>query len=203
MALDKTPVPAISLLTMEERQNSDADLVARTLSGDREAFRGLYDRYARLVRAVVYGVARDYSTALDLTQECFLRAYRNLGRLYDAAGFGRWIVVVARQVARERRRSLRRDRHCFVGGDWPEVASSADHLQDVETAEEVEQLMRRLAGLPERERIAVCAFFFDQHDARQAADLLGVSLSGFYGILGRALRRLAALLGRREVRKGE
>jgi DNA-directed RNA polymerase specialized sigma24 family protein len=90
-----------------------------------------------------------------------------------------------------------------VGGDWPEVASSADHLQDVETAEEVEQLMRRLAGLPERERIAVCAFFFDQHDARQAADLLGVSLSGFYGILGRALRRLAALLGRREVRKGE
>ena len=61
---------------MGNNEPTDADLVASVLAGDREAFGGLYDRYARLVRAVVYGVARDWPTVQDLTQECFLRAYR-------------------------------------------------------------------------------------------------------------------------------
>ena len=45
---------------MGNNEPTDADLVARVLSGDREAFGQLYDRYARLVRAVVYDVAGDW-----------------------------------------------------------------------------------------------------------------------------------------------
>jgi RNA polymerase sigma factor (sigma-70 family) len=189
------------MVTMGNNEPTDAELVARVSSGDREAFGGLYDRYARLVRAVVYDVARDWPTVQDLTQECFLRAYQKLTGLRKPDRFGHWLVGIARQVVRERRRTLRRDRHWFVGSDAPQIAFDADVLGTVQAEEETELVMRRLAELPERERLAIHAFFLQECNAQQAAELLGLSRSGVYALLERGLARLATLVRRREVKK--
>jgi RNA polymerase sigma-70 factor, ECF subfamily len=179
------------MLTMGNNEPTDADLVARVLSGDRQAFGRLYDRYARLVRAVVSGVARDWSIVQDLTQECFLRAYKRLPTLRDADRFGPWIVGIARQVVRERRRTLRRDRHRFVGGETLEIPLESDGACAVQAAEETEVVMRRLVELPERERLAIHAFFLEERDVLHVGELLGLSRSGVYAMLERALTRLA------------
>ena len=57
--------------------------------------------------------------------------------------------------------------------------------------------MRRLAELPERERLAIHAFFLQECNAQQAGELLGLSRSGVYALLERALARLAALVKQR------
>ncbi len=62
---------------------SDGTLVRGVLNGDRAAFAELYDRRARLVRAICYDETRRLQTAADLAQEAFMRAYKNLGRLHD------------------------------------------------------------------------------------------------------------------------
>ena len=80
----------------------------------------------RLVRAVVYRVGTDIPVVHDLTQECFLRAYRNLARLRRPDRFGSWVVGIARAVAREHRRSLRRDRHRFVSDESLDVWTDPD-----------------------------------------------------------------------------
>ena len=54
----------------------------------------------------------------------------------------------------------------------------------MQAAEETELVMRRLAELPERERLAIHAFFLDECDAGQAAELLGLSRSGVYALVG-------------------
>jgi RNA polymerase sigma-70 factor (ECF subfamily) len=187
--------------TMEKEAPTDAELVAETLAGDREAFGCLYDRYAALVRAVVGGAARDYPMVQDLAQESFLRAYRNLSRLRDRDRFGAWIVGIARQVAREQRRSLRRDRHQFVAGNCLEMESPEDDFKAIGDAEELDRVMRLVVALPERERLAIHAFFLQQRAAWQAAELLDLSRSGFYALLERALRRLTARLRRGEAQK--
>jgi len=186
---------------MADNFPTDADLVAKTLAGDREAFACLYDRYARLVRAVVYGVAMDWPMVQDMTQECFLRAYKNLARLREPDRFGRWIVGIARQVVRERKRTVRRDRHQFVGDDALEVPCDSDAAGAIDSAEEIEIVLRRLAELPERERLAIHAFFIQEYDVRQTAELLGLSRSGVYALLERALARLAGLVRRHEVKR--
>jgi RNA polymerase sigma-70 factor (ECF subfamily) len=179
---------------LKSREPPDSELVASVLAGDRDAFGVLYDRYARLVRAVVHRVASDSESVNDLAQECFLRAYRNLGRLRQADRFGPWVVGIARQVAREHRRSKRRDRHEFVS----ETIVVADFLRDpcdaVQADEEIALLLDRLTELPERERLAVHAFFLLECDANEAAAMLRLSRSGIYALLGRALARLAASL---------
>lgn len=198
---DKQATAATSQGTMEKNDLSDAELVAEALAGNREAFGRLYDRYAALVRAVVSGVAGDYAMVQDLAQESFLRAYKNLSRLRAPERFGPWIVGIARKVARERRRSLRRDRHQFVAGDCLEIESSVNDLEVIGKADEMEHVMRQVVALPERERLAIHAFFLQQREARQAADLLNLSRSAFYALLDRALRRLATFAGRGAAQK--
>src|SRR5208337_5447593 len=122
------------MVTMGNNEPTDADLVASVLAGDREAFGCLYDRYARLVRAVVYDSFADSPTVQDLTQECFLRAYKSLARLRQPDRFAQWVVGIARQVGRERRRFSRRDRHQFVGSDVPEVSSEMDASRVMQAA---------------------------------------------------------------------
>jgi RNA polymerase sigma-70 factor (ECF subfamily) len=194
--LDIFPSPATNGVTMGNQEPTDADLVANVLAGDREAFGCLYDRYARLVRSVVWNVAGDWAAMADLTQECFLRAYKNLHRLEQPDRFGSWLFGMARQVARERRRTLRRDRHEFVGGSPLDIASESDAAAASQTAEETALVMRRLAELPERERLAIHAFFLQERNAQQAAELLNLSRSGLYALLERGLRRLRALVHR-------
>ncbi len=196
--VDNLRPAATSMASMEQNERTDADLVAQTLAGDCEAFGHLYDRHARIVRAVVGGISLDWSTVEDMVQVCFLRAYRNLDKLRDPQRFGPWIVGFARQVARERKRSLRRDRHQFIGRSPVDIESPANAAREVQDADELDLLMRKLANLPDRERLAIHAFFLREHDVRQAAELLELSRSGFYALLQRALSRLAALVKPRE-----
>jgi RNA polymerase sigma-70 factor (ECF subfamily) len=172
---------------------TDAELVARTLAGDREAFGDLYDRYARLVLAIVRREAPGRS-AHDLTQECFLRAYRGLGGLQAPDRFGAWLVGVARRVALDHRRSSRRDRHRFVEAEALDARAGLDPAS-AQDAEELALLLRRVAELPERERLAIDAFYLQEQDAARTAELLRLSRSGTYALLARALTRLASAMG--------
>jgi RNA polymerase sigma-70 factor (ECF subfamily) len=166
------------------------ELVAQTLAGDREAFGRLYDRHAGMVRAVVAGVSGDWSAVEDMTQESFLRAYRKLATLRDPARVGPWVVGIARHVARERRRLLRRDRHLFVAQPLV-LESSNDGEAAIDDRDRLQRVMYRLAELPEDERVAVHAFFLESQSADTVAERLGLSRSGFYALVQRAVAGLA------------
>jgi len=175
----------------------DAALVALCRRGRREAFGRLYDRYARLVRAALFDPGRDAAAAEDLVQETFLRAWRLLPRLRDPSRVGAWLAGIARQVGREDRRRRRRGRLEFRGAT-PDAAAVAD-----ESADDLDAVLAAVARLPERERLAVHAFYLDDGGLPAAAELLGLSRSGAYALLRRALDRLARRLSGEPVRPEE
>jgi RNA polymerase sigma-70 factor (ECF subfamily) len=177
---------------MEHQRADDAELVAKSQAGNREAFGLLYDRHARMVRAVVLAVSGDWDAVDDLTQESFLRAYRKLATLRDPASFGSWISGIARRVARERRRSLQRDPLVLCDPRAKEIELHAATPLESGFREQFDLILLSLAELPERERLAIHAFFLEQQEARDASELLGISRSGFYALVQRAIARLAA-----------
>ncbi len=187
-------------MSQQPEQPDDAQLVQRTLGGDRTAFECLYDRHARRVRAVVAGAAADRSAVDDLTQECFLRAYRKLDQLYPHEHFGPWLVGIARRVAREKRRSLFRDRHRFVGAepsDGVEAPTDRPAKRDsIELQEDLEIVLDRVRRLPEPQRVAIELFFLEECNAEETAKVLGMSRSGVYALLKRACRSVAKSIER-------
>ncbi|HST52785.1 MAG TPA: sigma-70 family RNA polymerase sigma factor [Pyrinomonadaceae bacterium] len=97
-------VETSSLLFMErERQEAEAQapeiaLVEAVRAGDREAFARLYEIYSPLVHGVL--LARvPYDEVGDLVQDVFLVAFRKLNSLRDAARFGPWVAMIARNRA--------------------------------------------------------------------------------------------------------
>jgi RNA polymerase sigma-70 factor (ECF subfamily) len=185
---------------MAQKPSDDAELVAAALAGDREAFGMLYDGHARMVRAVLLGVSGDWTAIDDMVQESFLRAYRNLARLREPPKFGRWVAGIARQVARERRRSLARDRHQFRDLHSSEIELPTK--PEMPDREQLDLVMHRLAGLPERERTAIHAFFLDEQDVGHACEMMKLSRSGFYALVQRGVARLAARIRPCEIGEG-
>lgn len=173
--------------------SDDAQWVRAALAGDRTAFAGLYDRYARLVRAVCFDKTRNVFEAQDLAQEVFLRAYRGLPDLSDPERFDRWLMGITRFVCKEWVRGRLRDRHEF-GSPIPPVMDDSDPVED---ASDLEALRYALGKLPRLEREAVHAFYLREQSVELARKPLGLSRSGFYRVLQRARGRLA-----RQLRKG-
>jgi RNA polymerase sigma-70 factor, ECF subfamily len=73
-------------------------LVDAARNGDRAAFTKLYEQYARMVHGIVLArVPR--SEADDLVQDVFFYAWRKIHTVRDAAAFGGWIGMIARNRA--------------------------------------------------------------------------------------------------------
>ena len=170
-------------------KTSDAHDVRLAIEGDREAFGRLYDRYATAVRAVVVAVSSDFSAVEDMTQETFLRGYKRLTTLRDVDGFRRWILGIARMVARERRREISRNRH-RLEADGNGYVPTVEVHDMMELDEELRRVVSAVEELPERERLAVHAYFFHEASGDRAATRMGLSRSGFYAALERGMDRL-------------
>lgn len=54
-------------------------VVAAAKRGDESAFRTLFDRYHSKVFGVAYGVLKDREDAKEVTQEAFMKMFRQIG----------------------------------------------------------------------------------------------------------------------------
>jgi RNA polymerase sigma-70 factor (ECF subfamily) len=87
---------------------NDAELVRRTQAGDPEAFRELYDRYHRQVLAVAVAMTGGSDDAMDVAQETFVRAHKNLGSFLGESSFYTWLYRIAVNVGIDFRRRQKR-----------------------------------------------------------------------------------------------
>jgi RNA polymerase sigma-70 factor (ECF subfamily) len=187
---------------------SDGTLVLGVRNGDRSAFAELYDRRARLIRAICYDETRHLQSAADLTQEVFLRAYKNLGRLHDPNRFATWLIGIARQVCREWRRKRRREQRGLAGlaaqQSPAEPASDPPEQRLIELRDQIAGLMRHeqksVPSLTDKERLALHVYYLQDRNVEEARAILGLSRSGFYRVLSSAVERLRQMLRIQEVR---
>jgi RNA polymerase sigma-70 factor, ECF subfamily len=73
----------------------DTAAVARVLSGDKDAFRILVERYSRDIFRVAFRLMTNEQDADDAVQETFLRAYRSLEKFKKRSQFRTWIYRIA------------------------------------------------------------------------------------------------------------
>jgi RNA polymerase sigma-70 factor (ECF subfamily) len=78
---------------------ADSELVLKAIAGREESFEELVRRYQRPIAAYVYRMVGDYDSALDLTQEVFIRVYGSLRRYRSEFKFSTWIYRIAHNAA--------------------------------------------------------------------------------------------------------
>jgi len=81
------------------REVEDRDLIGRARQGHVEAYNLLVSRWEKRVFNYLLRLVGDREDAFDLSQETFLKAYQNLGRLEDEARFSTWLFRIAHNEA--------------------------------------------------------------------------------------------------------
>src|SRR5215510_11381436 len=106
---------ALNVLKLKRRSGADsalannsADLIARARAGEHDAFRVIFNRYARPIASFINELVNNRDLAEELTQETFVRAYKNLSHLRDDTKLSTWLFGIGKNVAREAMRAKAR-----------------------------------------------------------------------------------------------
>ncbi len=177
---------------------SDADLLARTAAGDRQAFTTFVGRHQAAAFRYLRNLTRHDADAEDVLQETFLAVWRSAGSFAGTDSARGWLLTIARHAASRlrRRRVGEPDRFESIEtigleAGWGEIPSPDVELDRMSQRELIE---RALAALPDAERETVVLRDLESLPGEQVAELTGVSVAAMKSRLHRGRLRLAALL---------
>lgn len=186
LAQIRRPLPHVPDKTADERlrrAEEDAVLVAALGDGEVGALEQLYDRYSALVFSVALRVLHDHSLAEDVTQEVFLRVWRQPASFDPERGrFISWLSSVARNRALDEQRRLTRRRRAEDQDEAPVLRLPAEGRGDDPARETVLNDERRrvreaMQDLPEAQRTVLELAYFggltQTEIAKRTGDPLG------------------------------
>jgi RNA polymerase sigma-70 factor (ECF subfamily) len=168
-------------------------LVRQAQRGDARAFSALIARYERSVLAVAYAAVGDSDRAADAAQEAFLRAWRKLEMLQEPKCFGNWLLGIARNVALDAGRKLRRQPAEALADQ--DVPTKADPLQGMHQREQSDRIAAALQQLDDLSRSAIVLRYYENHSSREIGQLIGLSPAAVDMRLMRARQQLKEILG--------
>ena len=153
------------------REVEDPDLIARTKRGKVEAYNILVSRWEKRIFNYLLRLVGNREDAMDLSQEVFLKAYQNLGKLQDASRFGPWLFRIAHNEAFSQ---LRRKRPEVELGSGPAVELARPRLEPLELTLAVRRALERLS---DDQREAIILKIYQGFKFEEMAEVLDCPVS--------------------------
>jgi RNA polymerase sigma-70 factor (ECF subfamily) len=194
----------------EAAQEALGRLVRRCVAGDPEAWQELVVSQHRRIYAICYRFTGSASDAEDLTQDVFLRLYRNLASFdVERGSLQTWITTLARNLLVDHFRRTRLERATdsldasFSGDD---DATLADRMADPHPSPEAHasgmelrvSIQQGLAQLSPELREAVILRDLEDMDYKEIAQVLRIPEGTVKSRISRGRGELARLLHRIE-----
>ncbi len=203
-ALQRTP-------DQQAEQEAIARLARQCMAGDQQAWQQLVASQHRRIYAICYRFTGSSSDAEDLTQDVFLKLYRNLASFDTQKGsFQTWITTLARNLLVDHFRRTRLDRatdsldaSASADEDGPTLA---DRLADQRPSQEAHaaglelkvRIQQALAQLSPELREAVVLRDLEDMDYKDIAQVLRIPEGTVKSRISRGRGELARLLQRIE-----
>jgi RNA polymerase sigma-70 factor, ECF subfamily len=166
---------------------SDAELVQRTIDGDRRSFALLVERHKQSVFGLITKLMGPNDVE-DVAQDSFLRAFKSLDSFRGDAKFSTWLYRITWNTCLDRReqRSRRQSREIPV-----EVMSDVDDDEPMEFADEDadlpdevleasdirERLAKHLDGLSVHFKAVLTLYYFEQMSYDEIAESLDIPMN--------------------------
>jgi RNA polymerase sigma factor (sigma-70 family) len=157
---------------------NDAELVAETLAGNREAFSQIVVRYQSLICSLAYSATGSLGQSEDLAQETFITAWKRLRLLREPVKLRAWLCGIARNRIND---SLRREgREPLAGSDPLDTvqeapASEPSPPDQAISKEEAAILWRALERIPPLYRDPLVLFYREHQSVERVAKDLELS----------------------------
>jgi RNA polymerase sigma-70 factor (ECF subfamily) len=142
-------------------------------SGDMAAFERLMRQHERLVLATALRLTGRIEDARDVSQEVFLKLYRNLDKVQSSGAISSWLYRVTVNASHDLTRRRRPETPVEDAGPLP--SAEADPHQSLAEDERRRALQLSLRMLPEKERAALVLRDLEGLSTEEVARALGSS----------------------------
>ena len=177
-------------------KNDDVELIQRVLDGDENAFSTLVRKYEKPVHALVWRKIGDFHIAEEITQDAFLKAYKELATLKKQHRFARWLSVIATRGCIEWLRKKRLSTQSLEDTSHTQLekATYSEYViqenERTESEAQHEVVQKLLAKLRENERTVITLHYFGEMTHEEISEFLGTSVGTIKSRLRRAQQRL-------------
>ncbi len=187
----------------ESDSRNEAQLIQRVRSGEHELFYELIRPYERRVYAASFAILRNPANAEDAAQEALLKALKHIRQFRAESKFSTWLIQIAVNEARMRRRKENSDRTEPIANDaneqgeykprdfadWREIPSEVLERKEVR-----EKLTGALASLGQIYREVFVLRDIQQLSIEETSKTLGISTASVKTRLLRARLMLRDML---------
>ena len=161
----------------------------------RADFEALYERHSREVWALAYARWMNADTAMDVTQEAFLRLWKQWENGEKILNPRAWLLRVARNLAEDYAKSAFRRN----GTHPPQTMNGVQSheplpLESLEREETFAQLREVLEQMSDDDREILTMRYALDYNTGEIADMLAINATAVHMRLSRARQRLAERL---------
>ncbi|MEJ5166451.1 MAG: sigma-70 family RNA polymerase sigma factor [Thermoanaerobaculia bacterium] len=170
------------------KENSEKDLkqlVVLSAKGDEEAISELISMHKKLIGNIVHSVLRDWYGSIDIIQETFIYAFRNINKLKDPEKFKSWICKIAYNLSINelKRRNLERE--------YTEKMGDINYLlEDDKTNNKKIIIEEALQKLKVRDRMVLVLYYYQGFNLKEIEQITGIKEENLKMILCRARKKL-------------
>lgn len=176
----------------------DISIVRRVLEGDTDAFGLFVDRYGTMIFQVVFRISGNREEAEDLSQEVFIKAYRQLYQFRGEAAFSSWLYRIAWNLSMDRLDKRKKESWVELDGlTGTHTLNSAttEPYHTMDTAERKRALTLEIEKLDAPDRLIIELYYRDEKTVKEIAWILGIGESNVKIRLHRIRKKLKSRFG--------
>jgi len=176
----------------------DLYIVTRCKNGDENAFEELVMLYQKRIYGMLYQLTGNHFEAEDLSQEAFIKAYKNLHSFNGNSSFQTWLYKIARNLAfthlkkKGRRNGLL---YNLINAKKALITMETDPVYTLVQEELKNKIDKALSALPLLQKEVVVLVLLQELSYKEAAEIQGCSEGTIAWRLHRARNILMSILG--------
>lgn len=181
------------------RPLTDQDLITQVLTGKKEEFSILIQRYQQDAYKLSMVILKHRADAEDAVSEAFVKAFKALPSLREDSNFKSWLLTITHNCCQDILRKKKKDIplnesqvEALAGGDTP--------LQQVVRSEEKQALWAALLQLPQGDRTAIVMKYYHNASYDDISRTLQWPPGTVASKLSRAREKLRKILDGGEIR---
>lgn len=179
---------------------TDEEIVAQITRGDSDAYGLLMERYeAKLLHYVTY-LIHDPTSARDVVQETFIKAYRNLQGFNPKYKFSSWVYRIAHNEAMNVIQKYKRQSDVDID-ELPVVTYEPSFAEHIDASILRGHVHECINELEQKYRDVVQLVYFEQMKYEEVADVLHIPPSTVGVWLSRAKAKLRSICEEKGVKR--
>lgn len=180
--------------------SEDNQLVEKFFSGDEKSFSQLVKKYLQPVYSFLYYFTQDRAVLDDLTQETFIKAWKNLRKFDQEKSFKTWIFAIAKNTAYDhfkKKKTLP-----FANFMDEEGKNKLENISDesiwpdeiLERKDIAKELEKKLGEIPEDYRIILILHYKEDFSLQEISEILNKPYNTIKSSHKRGLEKFRKLL---------